>query len=590
MKVLDIIQPLYEFKMPSGPRAGDLTILPSILRNSEPGSKIHQEVLGLMTTLMQRADQLQLADEQNSEPTEQPIQEPIQQNQQPLPSPDAPVADAVPIEQPQEEQTITEAVMTDEELAAEFEKRLEDPEDLSWMVEAAKSDPAYEKRIVSMKAKHLQTYRSGQEAGEVQTLTELTAFFANVKAGANKLAAKALGVLEPMREYYMLQAQRQALEDGTIPPDTLAEAQRPEITRKSLYPKILYPLENIFIDLGFGEGQTPPNMKAFRNYAPKIINFMEKCEEGIIEFEDLLKSKQGNIRTLVTRFGTNDDLEIYDKIYQKLLSADAGQGGGAWGPAEIGLSILCKPVKKAQGKGDLTTTVKGKEVGVEVKASRVATQGARIGGSGVLTGSGGRIPFTNALAKLCEKAVFPMSEVGVNYGEVTKTVTRGGIKTVVGTGEIKKKVRGSVNFTNMASPHWFTSFNEHVIPALKKKTRGEGARKAVVEFLEAAIGSAISSKGAAVYSENIRLISEIPEPDGTIDYETFKTQLTRMWYEIYKNTDGISMVLVINPLTGNFTIIKNGADLVNPKNKVVITGGIDFSDSQGKASPQIGIA
>jgi hypothetical protein len=52
-----------------------------------------------------------------------------------------------------------------------------------------------------------------------------------------------------MREYYMLQAQRQALEDGTIPPDTLAEAQRPEITRKSLYPKILYPLENIFIDL-----------------------------------------------------------------------------------------------------------------------------------------------------------------------------------------------------------------------------------------------------------------------------------------------------------------------------------------------------
>ena len=310
---------------------------------------------------------------------------------------------------------------------------------------------------------------------------------------------------------------------------------------------------------------------------------MKTCEEGIIEFEDLLNAGSGthNVGELIT----DPNLKyVYEKIFDKLLALDAGQGGGAWGPGELGLSILCKPVSKAKNKGDLTTVINGEEVGVEVKASRVATSGGRLGGKGVMAGTAGRKTFTTALKELCDQAGFPISEVGKNYAEVTKVKTVNKVKNKIGTGQMKEV--DSVKPTSMSSEKWFRWFNREIPYRLTEKHFKADA--VVGDFLVNVISAVVSEEGRPFIDE--QLIRKIPDADGSINYENFKKILTRVWYEIYRNTDDVGIILVINPTNGNYTIVNSGKTLTAKSSSVVISGGIDFGDAQGKAGPQVGIA
>jgi hypothetical protein len=272
---------------------------------------------------------------------------------------------------------------------------------------------------------------------------------------------------------------------------------------------------------------------------------------------------------------------IYDKIYNKLLALDAGQGGGAWGPGELGLAILCKPMSKAKSKGDLITTYQGNTVGVEVKASRDATQGARIGGKGVLQGVAGKKDFTKALATLCKAAKFPISDFGNTTVQQFKQKVINGVKTKIPAGE---KPGRKIAYTNLASSTWFDTFNRDIPPRLAKQNLP--ANQLVGDFLVDAVSAVISTDGMPFFNE--KLIRSIPAKDGSINYERFLQIITRQWYDIYKNVDEVGLILVINPITGNFTLVNSGASLINKDSGVVITGGLDFNDKQGKASPQIG--
>ena len=59
-----------------------------------------------------------------------------------------------------------------------------------------------------------------------------------------------------------------------------------------------------------------------------------------------------------------------------------------------------------------------------------------------------------------------------------------------------------------------------------------------------------------------------------------------MLYEIYKTVDQKEKLLIINPVSGNYKVIDDAQDLDN-----VVYGStiIDFSDTQAKASPQVGL-
>jgi hypothetical protein len=76
----------------------------------------------------------------------------------------------------------------------------------------------------------------------------------------------------------------------------------------------------------------------------------------------------------------------------------------------------------------------------------------------------------------------------------------------------------------------------------------------------------------------------------------FNLKYSEMLYGLYQKTDDVGKIMVMNPLTGSYFILGGPKDLAkaakNDGQNAPIqfsTVTIDFSDSQGKASPQIGI-
>ena len=554
---------LLEFAPPTGKGENDLQILSNIIEIVNPNDPLYSVAMGVIKNLVSRHEQ----------PAEEPAATitPLQ-----APAPSAQKQPAATSQPAAEEEPLAEAVEAgDEPWYESFVALLGDPKASAAMLKDLRTNPAYRDQMRMLQKGHVSAVKKSFTAGGTEALVTVDQFFKQVKESADLLAGKAVGILDDLRIWYRDEAVRQKVPNQPLP------APRPKVTTNALYQKLLYPLENIFQDLGFKD--QPPNLRNFKKESPKILNFMKQCETGIIEFNDLLDLKEGNIALLI-----NDPelAYIYEKIFDKLLALDAGQGGGAWGPGELGLSILCKPVSKSRGKGDLSsTTADGTAVDVEVKASRNANSGGRLGGSGVLAGSAGKKTFIPALKTLCDTAGVDPNSIGKNFGEVVKYKTVKGVKTKVGTG--KTKETGSVKYTSMTSPKWFDSFNAQVPPGLQGK-RGVNPQGAVAEFLITAVGAVVSEKGRPFFDEE--LIASIPNEDGTIDYEKFKTILTAAWYQIYSQTDNVGIILVLNPTNGNYTVINSGDMLTSGDSSVVITGGIDFDDSQGKAGPQVGIA
>lgn len=562
---------LLEFAPPTGQGANDLQLLSNIIELVEPTDPLYHVAMGVIKDLVSTVIDAEPAQEPQAE--QPPTQTATAPATQPAPTAatNAPNTTAEPTEEP-----ISEAVATtDEAWYQKFLDGISDPKMADRILKKLRTNKDYREEMRYIHANAEKKIKSAFTKGGTEALVTVDQFFKDVKISADLLAGKAVGVLSELRQWYANEAKRTGERDE--------DNTRPRPTQNALYQKLLYPLENIFQDLGFKD--SPPNLRAFKQESPKILKFMKLCEEGIIEFEELINSENGNIGNLLDSNEDKDLKYIYDKIFDKLLALDAGQGGGAWGPGELGLSILCKPVSKSKGKGDLTSVYQGEEVGVEVKASRNAQSGGRLGGKGVLAGSAGKTNFTKALKELCNLAGVPANDIGKNFTEITKVKTVKGVKTRIATGE--RKEANSVKATNMASPRWFESFNRQIPPALGKK-RSINPSGAVGDFLVGAISAVVSEFGKPFIDEE--LIRSIPAEDGSIDYEVFKSVLTRQWYEIYKNTDDVGLILVINPTNGNYTLVSSGEMLTNGSSPVVISGGIDFNDSQGKAGPQIGIA
>jgi hypothetical protein len=557
---------LLEFAPPTGKGSNDLQILSNIIEIVDPTDPLYSVAMGIIKNLVSTIKQ----------PEEEPVPALVAQPQ----AASAPKSTALTVQQqqtaPAEEEPLAEEIEPgDEPWYESFVALMGNPTAAEEMLKRLRTEPQLRDSMRMIQKGHEGAIEKSFAAGSTEALVTIDDFFKKVKESADLLAGKAVGILDELRKWYHEEAVRQKVPDQPLP------IPRPKVTTNALYRKLLYPLENIFQDLGFQN--KPPDLRSFKEESPRILNFMKQCESGIIEFNDLLDMKEGNIASLIH---DEDLVYIYEKIFDKLLALDAGQGGGAWGPGELGLSILCKPVSKSLGKGDLSSiSADGSAIDVEVKASRNANSGGRLGGSGVLAGSAGKKIFISALKALCDTADVDPSNIGKNFTEDFKYKTVKGVKTKVGTG--KKKESGSVKSTSVTSPKWFDSFNAQIPPGLQGK-RGVNPQGAVAEFLITAVGAVVSEKGRPFFDEE--MIASIPNEDGTIDYEKFKTILTAAWYQIYSQTDNVGIILVLNPTNGNFTVINSGDMLTSGESSVVITGGIDFDDSQGKAGPQVGIA
>ena len=461
---------LLEFAPPTGKGENDLQILSNIIEIVDPNDPLYSIAMGVIKNLVSTT-------EQEPAPAAQPqVATPVAQPQSPPPA-------------QAKEEPIAEAVEAgDEPWYESFVALIGDPKAAAKMLSNLRTDPALRDSMKMIHKGHVSAVKKSFTAGGTEALVTVDQFFKQVKESADLLAGKAVGILDQLRVWYSNESKRVGERDENN--------TRPKPTQTALYQKLLYPLENIFQDLGFKD--QPPNLRNFKKESPKILNFMKQCETGIIEFNDLLGLKEGNIALLIN----DPDLAyIYEKIFDKLLALDAGQGGGAWGPGELGLSILCKPVSKSKGKGDLSSVdATGNSVDVEVKASRNANSGGRLGGSGVMAGSAGKKIFTAALKTLCNTAGVDPNDIGKTYSDVVKYKTVKGVKTKVSTGE--KKADKPVKPTSMTSPKWFDSFNAQVPPALQGK-RGVNPQGAVAEFLITAVGAVVSEKGRPFFDEEM---------------------------------------------------------------------------------------
>jgi hypothetical protein len=534
---------LTEFAPPTGQGKNDIELLTNIVNNVDPADPTYQQAMSVIKDLVN-------SELKNKPTTNKPV-----------------------VQQPTQNDSATESLVTEqpsdnnEQWVVTFLKLTKNPESKARMESRLKTDPEFKADMRELYKGHEAETKKSYSKGGTDALSTVSAFFTDVKKRADLLAGKSVGVLDQLKVWYDT--------SGDRTDDPMSD--RPKPTQKALYQKLLYPLENIFQDLGFKD--QPPNLRNFKKEAPRILKFMDVCQDGIINFEDLINIRKGNVGNLIT----DPDLKyIYDKIYSKLLALDAGQGGGAWGPGELGLAILCRPMSKAKSKGDLITTYQGETVGVEVKASRDATAGARIGGKGVLQGVAGKETFTKALTALCKAAKFPISEFGTTTVQIPKYKVINGVKTRVASD--KSKPGKKIAYTNLASSTWFETFNRDIPPRLAKQNLL--ANQLVGDFLVNSVSAVISTAGKPFFNE--KLIRSIPAKDGSINYERFLQIITRQWYDIYKNVDEVGLILVINPISGGFTLVDSAASLINKDSGVVITGGLDFNDTQGKASPQIG--
>lgn len=295
----------------------------------------------------------------------------------------------------------------------------------------------------------------------------------------------------------------------------------------------------------------------------KLFDFMEECEKGIIQFQTLIQRKTDCIGNIVKE-DASDYYEIYSMIEQKLLSAVPTTGGaGSWGPGELGLSIIGSPVKKSKTKGDLI--VDGKLV--ELKASKNPARGGRINTDAISSGANGRKEYEDALKKLIKEANLRKST-----GEFYKFTELGTSKN--GT---------SIKIYNFG-PKLISFINEKILEAKPDPQIVQNFLKKVV------LSSVIKDQRSKA---NIDWINDAVNPDTA---EIIPNKVVYgyifMLASFYKELENIDIIFILNPNDGSYHISNSPSDLVKSIDNEILSIGstyIDFTQNQGKASPQLGI-
>lgn len=382
---------------------------------------------------------------------------------------------------------------------------------------------------------------------EFQSEKEFTAEFDKL---IKNIAAKATGTLEALQAHYEQQAREnpnKEIRDVKAPNQTQVE-KAVEDTLKSVFSGPAYSAE------------TREERIQTRNM---LKNFLSDCVKGIISLGPLLDKGQGNIieEFKKTKYGALT--EFFNELLGKVPS---GSGAGSWGPAELALSVVGTPVNKAE-KGDLNI---GGNRKIELKASRKAKSGGRVNTPAIGTGNSGKGEYDKVFKPFAE--ALGLKVIGKNVEFLVQTKTKG-------------KIRKRIKYTTWGP----TLINDVLNPAIKEKNV---RRSAVVNLVKAvAIAPVIEDHkaDAKVKFDANRVVNK----DGTIDDKAFVAEYLNMAMGFYAETDGVEEVLVINPVTGNFHVVDaRKMDTLHDKiangDIQLSTTYLDFTDTQSKASPQIG--
>ena len=364
------------------------------------------------------------------------------------------------------------------------------------------------------------------------------------------IAAKATGTLEALQAHYEQQAQEspvREMRDVKAPNQTQVE-KAVEDTLRSVFSGPAYSAE------------TREEKIKTRNM---LKNFLGDCVKGIIKLGPMLDKGQGNVIEEFKKTKYGDLTEFFNELLGKVPS---GSGAGSWGPAELALSVVGTPVNKAD-KGDLNI---GGNRKIELKASRKAKSGGRVNTPAIGTGNSGKGEYDKAFKPFAEE--LGLKVIGGNIEFLVQTKTKG-------------KVRKRLKYTTWGP----TLINSVLNPAIKKKKLDRNKVVQLVEDVAAAPVIEDHKKDARVSFDAQKVVRD----DSTIDDKAFVAEYLNMAMGFYADTDGVEEVLVINPVTGNFHVIDaRRMDILHDKiangDIQLSTTYLDFTDTQGKASPQIG--
>jgi hypothetical protein len=373
-----------------------------------------------------------------------------------------------------------------------------------------------------------------------------------LKASATALASKISGTLNAMADGY-----NEQIRDG----DPQAP-KRKAVSPKEINIELIDLIESIF-NKPVGQANT---IQQRDDISKKILSFMKRCETGIIDLKAKIAEGKGTITSGINA----EDQEILDMLENALMKAKPGKTAGNWGPGELGLAILGTPVNKGS-KGDLDV---GGEM-IELKASQNPKKGGRFGSTALQRGVDGKADYTSALGELLVTA-------GYNPKQL---LDRSNPKYIGNVPAAKGKTKTVSHL----------SFGQTFIDAgLNPKIKGRVSQENTLNFLEMVAISCINKEYKTRFKTRT-IFKGCANADGTINLPLFNLKYSQMLYSLYQETDQVGKIMVMNPLTGAYRILNGPKDLVGaakgdgaaPIQFSTVT--IDFSDSQGKASPQIGI-
>lgn len=296
----------------------------------------------------------------------------------------------------------------------------------------------------------------------------------------------------------------------------------------------------------------------------KIERFLDRClNDPFIDIDSLINSGKGTVESEFKKKGA-EFVDMYNQFESILSRTIDKSGAGAWGPAELGLLMLCDPVRKGT-KGDIET---GTGTQVEVKASKKAASGARLNVEKATKGDLTR-QYTQVLQQ------YFGTEIPGPKGENIPVQ--------------HQTPMGQVNFT-IKGFNILNSWVDHL-----NSMKGQWNRNKAVKFLTDAINIPMQNyigyneKGINYDKILQSYMSSVVSKDGKFDFQTFQKEYTKLLFALYKS-EMLDCILVINPILGTY-IVMNDPDEVNGAidTGLVISGGIDFKDKQSTKSPQIGI-
>lgn len=313
-----------------------------------------------------------------------------------------------------------------------------------------------------------------------------------------------------------------------------------------------------------------------------IQNFLEACVRGeVLDMLSLTGIDRGNVRDHVKPEYQNM-IDLF--AAQNVFSWNPGKTSGAIGPGEMALSMMGSPTEKAKSKGDL---VVGDSM-YEIKAG--SSSGGRLNSKKILKGPAAWPIWKNGIEKIVKQNA-PKDATWIRFDKTGKEVKLNAKNFSANTFNLnkatgKKKEAAAYNF-NYAG---LNKLNSDVLVYSTYELTYDlfyNTFSALITNMDEIKKGTKDAAGNTVRGVSPeKLISNAINEDGTIDVEKMIAAYTRLAYESYNRADGVESILFLNTSTLDYTIIRNGSDLVNKLgSQVKITGGFNFNDDQQSATP-----